>query len=145
PDGTLTYHGPVTEDSPTWATQRFINAANELIKAKLTTAAQPLPKYSTFPSYAASATDYSVAQSVFGQYYGNNFTRAERALYFSGLLTGNVDNTRFAGQYMPYTVRDVYGTRVLADTLGSVETTAPIRTPGDILSDAQRLLVVRDG
>jgi hypothetical protein len=50
---------------------------------------------------------------------------------------------------MPYTVRDVYGMKVLADTLGGIEPQAyftyPARLPADIIADAQRNLVVRDG
>ncbi len=143
-DGSLNYLGPVSEDSNSnWAKNRFTSASNELSKAGLTTKQVPLPQFLTFPSYAASASDYRAAQSVFGQYYGTNFVRAERALYFSGLLTGGtIDPTRFTGQFMPYTVRDVYGTKVLADTLGGID---PIRTPQAILDDAQRTLVVRDG
>jgi hypothetical protein len=54
-----------------------------------------------------------------------------------------------AGQYMPYTVRDVYNMKVLADTLGGIEPqpyfSYPARLPADIIADAQRNLVVRDG
>jgi len=50
---------------------------------------------------------------------------------------------------MPYTVRDVYNMKVLADTLGGIEPTPyfsyPARLPADIIADAQRNLVVRDG
>jgi len=151
-DGSLNYLGPVSEDANSnWAKNRFISAGNELNKSGLTTRQIPLPQFMTFPSYAASASDYRTAQSVFGQYYGNNFVRAERALYYSGLLTGGtVDSTRYVGQFMPYTIRDVYGTKVLADTLGGLETADPefnfpARTPDDIIADAQRTLVVRDG
>jgi len=151
-DGSLNYLGPVSEDAnPNWAKNRFISAGNELVKSGLTTKLKPLPQFSTFPSYAASASDYRAAQSVFGQYYGNNFVRAERTLYFSGLLAGGtIDPTRFVGQFLPYTGRDIYGTKVLADTLGGIETADPIRnfperTPAQIIADAERTLVVRDG
>jgi hypothetical protein len=55
---------------------------------------------------------------------------------------------------MPYTVRDIYGSRVLADTLGGIEPEPltvngtviyPARLPADLIADAQRNLVVRDG
>ncbi len=50
---------------------------------------------------------------------------------------------------MPYTVRDVYNMKVLADTLGGIEPlpyfSYPARLPADIIADAQRNLVVRDG
>lgn len=154
---TLDYQGPLPPDDTagTWASGRLASAGAELVKSGLTTSQTPLPQLSTFPSYAASATDYFAAQASFGAYYGSNFTRSERALYFSGLLSGgSIDYTRFVGQYMPYTVRDVYGSRVLADTLGGIEPQpftingveiAPARLPADIIADAKRALVVRDG
>jgi hypothetical protein len=50
---------------------------------------------------------------------------------------------------MPYSVKDVYGTKVLADTLGGIEPlpyySYPARLPAQIIADAQRNLVVRDG
>ena len=50
---------------------------------------------------------------------------------------------------MPYTVKDVYGIKVLADTPGRHRATAllffPARLPAQIIADAQRNLVVRDG
>ena len=79
------------------------------------------------------------------------FTAAsERRLYFTGLLSGQpINYTQVAGQYMPYTVRDVYNMKVLADTLGGIEPQPyyfyPARLPADIIADAQRNLVVRDG
>ena len=53
-----------------------------------------------------------------------------------------------AGQFFPYTVRDVYGGKVLADTLGGIEPSAfgpnPARLPADILAAAKNTMVVRD-
>jgi len=46
-------------------------------------------------------------------------------------------------------VRDVYGTKVLPENLGSIEPEPffqfPTRFPADILADARRVRVVRDG
>jgi uncharacterized protein YdaL len=154
-DNTLNYQGPLPPDSASWAQGRFRSAGTELALSGFNTAKAGLPQLLTFPSYAASATDYYAAQASFGAYYGTNFTRSERALYFSGLLSGStIDYTRLAGQYMPYTVRDIYGSRVLADTLGGIEPEPltvngtiiyPARLPADLIADAQRNLVVRDG
>jgi len=138
PDNSLNYQGPVAEDSMTWARDRF-NSAQQLYQA----AGFPMPRLITFPSYAASANDYAVANGYFA-------AASERRLYFAGLLSGQpIDYTHVVGQYMPYTVNDVYGMKVLADTLGGIEPleyfTYPARPPTAIIADARRNLAVRDG
>ena len=137
-DETLNYQGPVAEDSLAWAQARF-SAAEQLYK----NAGFPMPGFITFPSYAASAVDYAAAAGFFP-------TAAERRLYFTGLLSGQpINYSQSAGQYMPYSTKDVYGTKVLADTLGGIEPlpyySYPARLPAQIIADAQRNLVVRDG
>jgi hypothetical protein len=102
-----------------------------------------MPQFITFASYAASAVDYAAANGFFT-------TASERRLYFTGLLSGQpINSARYAGQYMPYSVLDVYNMKVLADTLGGIEPqpyfSYPARLPADIIADAQRNLVVRDG
>jgi len=137
-DNTLNFQGPVAEDSLAWAQGRFA-AAKLLYKA----AGFTMPQFMTFPSYAASAVDYAAANGFFT-------AASERRLYFTGLLSGQpINYTQVAGQYMPYTVRDVYNMKVLADTLGGIEPlpyfSYPARLPADIITDAQKNLVVRDG
>ncbi|WP_229743708.1 DUF2334 domain-containing protein [Aliidongia dinghuensis] len=138
-DLTLNYQGPLPGDSTAWATGRFQSA-----QADLQAAGFSLPALVTFPGYAATATDYAVAAGIFN-------ARAERSLYFSGQLTdgAKIDYTRLVGQYFPYVVYDVYGGTTLPDNLGGIEPLAfeifPKRLPADILADAQRNLVVRDG
>jgi len=137
-DHSLNFVGPVAEDSSAWAQGRF-SAAQALYK----NAGFPMPQFMTFPSYAASAVDYIAANGFFT-------AASERRLYPTGLLSGQPYNYgQVAGQYMPYTVRDVYGMKVLADTLGGIEPlpyfTYPARPPADIIADAQRNLAVRDG
>ena len=144
-DHTLNYVGPVAEDSQAWASGRFSSAFSEL-----TTSGLSLPNTITFPSYAASALTYEAVTSFTYNGAPGFSTRAERSLYFSGLLAGGaIDPSRFAGQYFPYTVRDLYGCNVLADTLGGIQPQPffqfPPRLPADIIADAQRTLVVRDG
>jgi uncharacterized protein YdaL len=137
PDHTLNYVGPVPEDSTAWATNRITSAAQEFAAAGLAA-----PGIFTFPSYLASATDYRVVAQYFT-------TRAERSLYYVGLLSGTIDPARYVGQYFPYVVRDVYNSKVLPDNLGGISPQPffgiPPRLPVDIIADAQRSLVVRDG
>jgi uncharacterized protein YdaL len=137
-DNSLNFQGPVAEDSLAWAQARF-SAAQTLYK----NAGFPMPAFMTFPSYAASAVDYQAASGFFS-------AASERRLYYTGLLSGqSINYSQVAGQYMPYTVRDVYNMKVLADTLGGIEPqpyfSYPARLPADIIADAQRNLVVRDG
>jgi uncharacterized protein YdaL len=137
-DHSLNFVGPVAEDSLSWAQGRF-NSAKQLYQ----NAGFAMPQFMTFPSYAASVADYQAANGFFT-------VASERRLYPTGLLSGQPYNYgQLVGQFMPYTVRDVYGTKVLADTLGGIEPqpyfSYPARPPADIIADAQRTLVVRDG
>ncbi len=137
--GVLTYVGPLPPDTDSsWAQGRFDSYAAELTASGLT-----MPGISTFPAYSASVPDYQAAVRTFA-------ARAERTLYFPGVLTNRtIDYTRPAGQYVPYSVQDVYGSKVLPDTLGGIDPTVyfniPPRLPADIVADAQRTLVIRDG
>lgn len=136
-DLSINYVGPVAEDSTTWVTGRLTSMAAEYTKAGLAP-----PALWTSPNYVSSAT----ASKLFA----SKFVRTERPLYFKGLLSGGTpDPTRMAGQYFPYSVVDVYGGKVLADTLGGIEPLPfgpnPARLVPAILADAQRNLVVRDG
>jgi uncharacterized protein YdaL len=138
PDHTLTFVGPVAEDTRRWALGRIDAAAWDFLVAGL----RP-PSIFEFPHYAASAVDY---EAVADRYP----TRWERSFYFSGLLSGGgVDHSRLAGQRFSYVVRDVYGTKVLPENLGSIEPEPffqfPTRFPTDILADAARVRVIRDG
>jgi len=138
-NGVLTFVGPLPGDTDSsWAQGRFNSFAAELAAAGFT-----MPAISTFPAYAASVPDYQAEARTFA-------ARAERVLYFPGVLTNQtIDYTRPAGQYVPYSVRDVYGSKVLPDTLGGIDPDVyyniPPRLPADIIADAQRTLVVRDG
>jgi uncharacterized protein YdaL len=138
-NGTLTYVGQLPPDTGSaWALGRFASYASEIAACGLV-----MPTFVTFPSYAASVPDYQAAVATFA-------TRSERSLYFTGLLSKQaIDYQRLAGQYFPYTVHDLYGSKVLADSLGGIDPTTyysiPPRLPADIIADAQRTLVVRDG
>jgi uncharacterized protein YdaL len=143
-DLTWTYVGALAEDSAAWVTGRFTSAFAELAASGFAA-----PTIHTCPHYAGSANESNVASATFAARY-------DRVLYFSGLLnwlssggTTPLDYTRVAGQYFPYTVNDVYGGKVLPECLGNIEPTPfgpfPARLPADIIADAQRTLVVRDG
>ncbi|NAZ86198.1 DUF2334 domain-containing protein, partial [Kineococcus indalonis] len=133
----VVYDGPVPGDSTAWATGRVTSAASAFTAAGL-----GVPTIFEFPHYAASATDYRAVAARFS-------TRYERGLYFGGLFTGAVDHARLNGQYFPYAVRDLYGTKVLPECVGNVEPEAfnnhPARLPADLVATARANLVVRDG
>jgi uncharacterized protein YdaL len=137
-DHTLNYAGAVPEDSLAWVNGRLDAARMEFQAAKLTA-----PAIFEVPHYAASALDYQAIAAQYG-------VRYERSLYFRGLLSGNaIDASHMVGQFFPFVVRDVYGSFVLPEDLGSVELEQffqfPMRFPADIIQDAQRTRVVRDG
>ena len=137
-DHTLTWVGPVREDSAAWNRSRIDGAAGDFRRAGLAT-----PAIFEFPHYTGSATAYREVAKVFG-------VRYERSLYFRGVLSGGpVDHSRLVGQLFPYVVRDVYGTKVLPENIGNVEPEDwfqyKARLPAQIIRDAERNLVVRDG
>jgi uncharacterized protein YdaL len=137
-DHTLTFQGPLPEDSAAWADSRLNGSASDFTAAGL-----PVPTIFEFPHYFGSAVDYARVGLRFA-------TRWERALYPFGVLTGStLDYGRATGQLFPYTVKDVYGTKVLPENLGNVEIEPffqfPTRFPDEIIADAKRNLVVRDG
>jgi uncharacterized protein YdaL len=137
-DHTLNYVGAIPQDSPTWVNARLDGARKEFKAAKMTA-----PEIFEVPHYAASAVDYLAIAARFG-------VRYERSLYFRGQLSGTaIDASHLVGQFFPFVVRDVYGSFVLPENLGSVELQPffifPTRFPADIVQDARRTLVVRDG
>lgn len=134
----VVYDGPVAEDSAAWAQGRVTSALAEFTKAGL-----PKPTLWTTPHYAGSAADYQVFSSNFS-------ARLERSLYFAGTLSGaQADPNRFIGQFFPYVVRDVYGTKVIPENIGNYEPEAfnnhPPRLPADLIASAKANLAVRDG
>ncbi|MET7454412.1 polysaccharide deacetylase family protein [Streptomyces sp. NPDC005574] len=134
----VVHDGPVAGDS-TLSAQTRVTAA----LTAFTAAGLPRPALWTTPHYAGSAADYKV--------FSSNFTaRLERSLYFAGTLSGTAsDPNRFIGQFFPYVVRDVYGTKVLPENIGNYEPEAynnhPPRLPADLVASARANLAVRDG
>src|SRR5439155_12146995 len=102
--------GPVPEDSATWAANRLSGSAKDFTAAKLS-----VPTTFEFPHYAGSGVDY---KAVAGRFT----TRYERSLYFSGVLSGSTVNAAsYVGQFFPYVVKDVYGSKVIPENLGNYE------------------------
>ncbi|MEV0169759.1 DUF2334 domain-containing protein [Streptomyces sp. NPDC050803] len=137
-NNSVIYDGPVAEDSTAWAQGRVDSGLAEFAAAGL-----PRPQLWTTPHYAGSATDYRVFSSNFS-------ARLERSLYFAGTLSGvSSDPNRFIGQFFPYVVRDVYGTKVIPENIGNYEpeefNNHPPRLPADLIASAKANLAVRDG
>jgi uncharacterized protein YdaL len=137
--GEIQQLGPLPGDhSIAWSELRIVAANREFEAAGL-----DVPRIFEFPHYAASDRAYRAAVRRFA-------VRWERSLYFAGLLTGGrVDYRRVEGQFFPYVVHDVYGTKVLPENLGSITPSAwhqyKARQPEDLVRAARANLVVRDG
>jgi uncharacterized protein YdaL len=139
PDGQVRDVGPLPEDtSVAWAEHRIVAANEEFTAAGLGPA-----KIFEFPHYTASVLDYRAVAYRFP-------VRWERSDYFAGLLgKGPIQYQHVEGQFFPYVVHDVYGSKVLPENLGDI---APVtwhtykqHLPADVLRAARANLVVRDG
>lgn len=130
--------GPVPGDTAAWAGARM-DEATKMMKA----AGLAKPNIWEFPHYAASYVDYLAE----GKRYD---ARYERELLFEGGLDGKKVNTKnFVGQFFPYEVVDVYGSKVIPENLGNVALAAfnqhSAVLPPEIVRRASANLVVRDG
>ncbi|HVM08549.1 MAG TPA: polysaccharide deacetylase family protein [Acidimicrobiales bacterium] len=137
-DDYVVLDGPVPEDSQKWAADRITASANEFKAVGLA-----VPTIFEFPHYAGSVNSYKAVQA-------RGMKRYERALYPRGVLSGtSPDYSRPVGQFFPYPVRDLYGTLVIPENLGNYEPESynnhPTRFPEEIIANAERNLVVRDG
>jgi uncharacterized protein YdaL len=138
PSGDVHDVGPLPgDDSPAWAAHRIVAAEREFEAAGLSK-----PRIFEFPHYVASDHAYRAAARYFA-------VRWERSDYFSGLLQPPVRYDHADGQFFPYVVHDVYGSKVLPENLGSIAPstwhTYKSRLPADIIRAAKANLVVRDG
>lgn len=139
--------GPVAEDSKQWATERLRDARSNLARAGI-----PLTAVRMFEPahYAASEGTYDAIGDVYtGVNGGGPATRFDRGMYFPDLPSGETDIANAFGQFFPYAVRDVYGHLVVPENLGNVievgANNNDARSPKQIVADARRSLVVRDG
>lgn len=101
------------------------------------------PKVWEFPHYAGGVQDYKAVNDLIGKGY-------DRRLYFPGILTKKtIDYTRPIGQFFPYDVVDVYGTKVYPENAGNYEPEAANNHPAvlvpELIDRARANLVVRDG
>jgi uncharacterized protein YdaL len=139
PDGQVRDLGPLPEDtSITWTEQRIVGSEHAL-----QTAGFPAPKIFEFPDYTASVDAYRAVALRFPE-------RWERSDYFAGLLTGGpIQYQHVEGQFFPYVVHDVYGSKVLPENLGGIAPSTwhsyKARLPQDLIRAARANLVVRDG
>lgn len=158
-DGSLTYEGPVPEDSRTWVQGRINKGIRELKRAGLST------QIFEAPHYAASALDYSVFATNFAAtyhrvlYFQGRFTSAKKAILRApggdtGLPKRSLEPAggpdHFGSQFFPYVIqKDVYGQKVLPENLGNIEPEPweiyPARLPADIIRAAQKNKAIRDG
>ncbi len=134
----VVFAGALPNDSKKDAADRIKKGKAAFSAAKLT-----VPTIFTPPHYAASAASYQAIKDGFR-------TRYDRGLYFNGQLRGGaVSTTQFVGQFFPYPVTDVHGSRVVPENLGNEEPDEfnlnPPRSPEDIIASAQANLMVRDG
>ncbi|QSB15199.1 polysaccharide deacetylase family protein [Natronosporangium hydrolyticum] len=130
--------GPAAGDSPEWTRERLAAGLAEFDAAGL-----PRPTIFEFPHYAAGPNAYAEVAERFAARY-------DRGMYFPGLLSGReIDDQAGTGQFVPYPVRDVYGSVVVPENLGEITETGfnqhPATLPADLLASAERNLVVRDG
>jgi uncharacterized protein YdaL len=127
--GAVIIDGPVPEESTASVARRVDEGLREFRRVGL-----PRPDVFDTPHYAASATATSVFAKMFSARY-------ERPRYYAG--------SRWNHQTPLYLVKDSYGGCVIPETLGFV---APdrwfaleARLPAEILANAERLMVLRDG
>jgi uncharacterized protein YdaL len=136
-DNFVIFDGPVDGDSVAWSGGRLDEGL-----AKISAVGLPRPRFFTTPHYFASTFTYEALRQRFEARY-------ERSLYYIGVLQhGVIDHAKYAGQFFPWAVTDVYGSSVIPESLGN-ETQPynqhPGRTPQDIVDSANANLAIRDG
>jgi uncharacterized protein YdaL len=130
----VTLLGALPNDSQT-------SAANKVTTGRglFTNAGLAAPTIFETPHYSATAADYKGMQQTYG-------TRYERELFFGGTLNPSSNASHVFGQFFPYTVNDVYGTKVLPENLGNYEPVIynnnPPRSAADIVANAAANQVV---
>lgn len=134
----IVYDGPIAVNS-------YLRAATLITSGRLDFALSGLSvqKIWEFPHYAGGVQDYAAVNTLVGKGY-------DRRLYFPGVLTKKkIDYTRPIGQFFPYDVVDVYGTKVYPENTGNYEPEAANHHPAvfvpELVERARANLVVRDG
>jgi uncharacterized protein YdaL len=132
------YDGPVSVNSYARATSLIQDGRRDFARVGIAA-----PKIWEFPHYAGGVQDYKAVNDLIGKGY-------DRRLYFPGVLTNKtIDYTRPIGQFFPYDVVDVYGTKVYPENAGNYEpevsnNNPPVLVP-ELVDRARANLAVRDG
>jgi uncharacterized protein YdaL len=130
----VTLLGALPNDSQAWAANRVSTGRGLFTNAGLTA-----PTIFETPHYSATAPDYKSMRQTYA-------TRYERELFFGGTLNPSSNASHVFGQFFPYSVNDVYGTKVLPENLGNYEPVLynnnPPRSAADIVANAAANQVV---
>lgn len=131
------YDGPVAGDSTANAVARIRAGRSDFASAGLS-----VSNIWEFPHYAASEADYTAVRQL-------GLVGYDRRLYFPHDAKGRPDASRATGQFFPYDVVDVYGTKVLPENMGNYEPQPYNQHPAvlipELVNRARTALVVRDG
>ncbi|MDX2005216.1 MAG: DUF2334 domain-containing protein [Meiothermus sp.] len=110
PNGTWLYVGPIPNQTSDSAVSR-INTGRSIINGLSTLSSNMTPRGWTTPHYAMEPNFYAGVRGVYSRVF-------ERRLYRVGSMVG--------GQFFPYPVRDVSGTLVVPENMGSIEPNWPV-------------------
>lgn len=129
--------GPVGTDTVDEHEERVRRGRDVLIEAGL---GEPIAF--EVPHYGSTPNAYLGIGRVFD-------TRYESVTYYNGLVSGKEPSMSKASlQIFPYSVYDIYGTKVLPENLGNVSpkmiNNHPPRMPDDIIYNAELNLAVRE-
>ena len=100
------------------------------------------PEIFETPHYAASPNAYAAMTEVYGKRY-------EQSDYFAGILSGEPSEAgRAYSQHFPYSVHDIYGSKVYPENLGNIteseQNNHAVRDPEFLVSRAEAHLAVRE-
>lgn len=136
-DSYISQIGPVAEDSVEKHVARIEHGRQVMKDAGLGE-----PVIFETPHYAASVNAYAAISQVYNARY-------EQAVYFAGILSQQPSEPgKGYGQRFPYTVHDIYGSKVYPENLGNITETEQnkhaVRDPEFLVSRAEANLVVRE-
>lgn len=129
--------GPVAQDKVSDHRERLEQGRQIMIEAGLGE-----PTIFETPHYTASVTAYSAMAQMYDARY-------EQVEYYAGMISsGEIDPHKSYGQIFPYSVHDIYGSRVYPENLQNVteaeQNNHAIRTPQTLIDRAEANLVVRE-
>ena len=136
-DSWVVLTGPVGNDTVDEHERRVRAGRDLLVKAGL---GEPIGF--EVPHYGATPNAYEAIRRVYD-------TRYEAGTYYGGYVSGSpMSLDKSIVQIFPYTVFDIYGSRVLPENLGNVSlepiNNHPPRSPEEIVASADRNLAVRE-